>query len=74
MTVKELIKKLQGFDPNTMVVIDSVLEAGINDATTVRLIDIALNVNSDPYCAPHEEARLLLNPERYNIVKALIIY
>jgi hypothetical protein len=56
MKVKELIEQLQTFDPE-LVVIQHGYEGGYNEASRVRTIEIALNVNDEWYYGPHEEYR-----------------
>jgi hypothetical protein len=53
MTVKELIEKLQKFDPGMIVVVDG-YEGGVNDVSTAREIDIILNCHDEWYYGKHE--------------------
>jgi hypothetical protein len=53
MTVKELIKMLQGFDDNLRVVVAG-YEGGFNDLSRAEPIELNLNVNDEWYYGPHE--------------------
>lgn len=53
MNVKELIEKLQAFDPELMVVRDG-YEGGVTEATEVDEVKIALNVNDEWYFGEHD--------------------
>ena len=53
MKVKELIEKLQAFDPEHMVVVSG-YEGGVTEATQTEFITIALNVNTSWYYGEHE--------------------
>lgn len=53
MTVKQLIQKLEQFDPNHMVIIHG-YEGGVDEATRVSEVPIKLNVNEQWYYGSHE--------------------
>ena len=53
MKVKELIEKLQEFDPELMVIRDG-YEGGVSEATQTEFVTIALNVNTSWYYGEHE--------------------
>ena len=53
MKVKELIERLQAFDPELEVMRDW-YEGGIENATEVDVVKVALNVNQMWYYGSHE--------------------
>ena len=53
MKVKELIEKLQEFNPELMVVVSG-YEGGVSEATQNELVTIALNVNTKWYYGEHD--------------------
>ena len=53
MKVKELIEKLQQFDPELMVVVSG-YEGGVSEASQNEFVTIALNVNTSWYYGEHE--------------------
>ena len=53
MNIKELIEKLQAFDPELRVVVDG-YEGGVKDAGYVVEETIALNVHEEWYYGEHE--------------------
>jgi preprotein translocase subunit YajC len=53
MKVKELIEKLQEYDPELMV-IRSGYEGGVAKVTHAEFVTIALNVNTSWYYGEHE--------------------
>lgn len=53
MNVKELIEKLQSYDPELMVVISG-YEDGVNEAKHAADVNIALNVHAEWYYGKHE--------------------
>lgn len=53
MTIKELIQKLQQFDPSLPVLLSG-YEGGVYQPNKVYEVTIALNVNDAWYYGPHE--------------------
>ncbi len=53
MTVGELIKALQNFDPSHPVVVDG-YEGGYSDTTYIQSIELIRNVNEPYYYGPHD--------------------
>jgi len=53
MNVKQLIKQLQQFDPETMAVVAG-YEGGYNEISDVGAIRLNLNVNNEWYYGKHE--------------------
>jgi predicted AAA+ superfamily ATPase len=53
MKVKELIEKLQKFDPEIIVVVDG-YEDGVNEPQDPCIININLNVNEEWYYGKHQ--------------------
>ena len=53
MIVKDLIDQLQTLDPELLVLGDG-YEGGLKELKHVRVVEIALNVNSEWYYGPHE--------------------
>lgn len=63
MTVKQLIEKLQGFDPEAMAVVAG-YEGGYNEISDAGDIVLKLNVNKEWYygkhkCDDHGECRAI---------------
>lgn len=54
MKIKDLITKLQSFDPDLDVCLNG-YEGGVYEMKDVRLTEVALNVNEEWYYGPHEE-------------------
>ena len=54
MKVKELIEKLQGFDPELMVVRPG-YEGGVTELESATEVMLALNVNEEWYYGEHDE-------------------
>ena len=75
MNVKQLIKKLQEYDPK-LPVISSGYEGGYLDIDTVLKQKIALNVNTEWYYGPHEAENnysIKDDLDKYTIVDAVFI-
>lgn len=53
MKVRELIEKLQQFDPEMMVVLDG-YEGGVDELKYVQSANVALNFNEEGYYGKHE--------------------
>lgn len=53
MTIEELIKKLQEFDPKLPVLLSG-YEGGVYQPSRVSQVTIAINVNDQWYYGPHE--------------------
>jgi len=53
MKVKDLIKELQSYDPELMVVIDG-YEGGVDEATKAIDVSLKLDVNTEWYYGKHE--------------------
>lgn len=56
MTVGELIKRLQEYDPETMVVVNG-YEGGVNACSSCKEESIKLGANSEWYYGNHEIVR-----------------
>jgi hypothetical protein len=56
MTVKELIEKLQAFDPESMVVRPG-YEGGVTEVQYAFKTLLALNVNEEWYYGEHDEVK-----------------
>ena len=54
MKVKELVEKLQGFDPELMVVRPG-YEGGVTEVQEVIEVMLAFNVNQELYYGEHDE-------------------
>jgi len=54
MKVKELIEKLQTFDPEMMVVRPG-YEGGLKEISYAEVVPVALNYNAEWYYGEHEE-------------------
>jgi hypothetical protein len=67
MNVRELIEKLQRYDPETMVVVNG-YEGGVNPCCICREKLIKLGVNSEWYYGNHE----IVDNEEYDC-KAILI-
>ena len=52
MTVKELISKLESFDPNMLVVVDG-YEGGYDDPQEPHRIPVILNFHTESYYGKH---------------------
>jgi hypothetical protein len=68
MKVKELIQKLQEYDPETMVVVNG-YEGGVNACSVCREESIKLGVNSEWYYGNHE----IVEEEEESDCKAILI-
>jgi hypothetical protein len=68
MKVKELIEKLQGYDPETMVVVNG-YEGGVNACSSCKEEHIKLGVNSEWYYGNHE----IVEEEEESDCKAILI-
>lgn len=53
LTIRELINELEGYDPDTPVVVSG-YEGGFSDANSVRTILLERDVHTDWYYGPHE--------------------
>lgn len=58
MKVKQLIEELQLFDQDLEVYVDG-YEGGINDAQSIKPIEVVRNVNDEWYYGRHENASVL---------------
>ena len=76
MTVKELIEQLQKLDPDIHVMTGG-YEGGYRDVNYGGgFTDVALNVHTQWYYGPHEEADdtyYIQDKSHYQIVKAIIL-
>lgn len=54
MRVRDLIERLQGLDPDLMVVRPG-YEGGYKDVSEIKVTELVLNYNNSPYYGPHEE-------------------
>lgn len=73
MKVKDLIEELSQYSPD-MEVVTSGYEGGYAEVSSISPVEVLLNVNSEWYYGPHEEAEGFLgqNPEKYE--KATVCY
>lgn len=53
MTIEELIKELQQYDPKLPVLLSG-YEGGVYLPNRMRKVNVALNVNKEWYYGPHE--------------------
>lgn len=73
MKVKDLIEKLQQFDPELMVVRDG-YEGGVEEATYAEEVSIALNVNEAWYYGSHELIYQGEEQPGHQVAQAIRIY
>ena len=76
MKVKELIERLQALDPELEVMRDG-YEGGVENATEVDVVDVALNVNEAWYYGSHEVVYKVYKDDKHpghEIIKAVRIY
>lgn len=76
MTVKELIEQLQQLDPETRVMTNGYEGGYRNVYYEGGLMEIALNVHTQWYYGPHEDAYdtfSVPDKSQYQIVKAIIL-
>lgn len=73
MKVKDLIEKLQGFDPELMVVRDG-YEGGVTEANYADEVKIALNVNKEWYYGEHDALHSDDEHEGHERAQAVRIY
>jgi len=53
MKVKDLIEKLQRYDPETMVVVNG-YEGGVDTCTSCKEVRVMFNINKEWYYGNHE--------------------
>lgn len=68
MKVKELIKELQQYDPEQLVVVNG-YEGGVNACSSCEEVSVKLGVNSEWYYGNHEIVR---NDEEFDCNAVLI--
>ena len=75
MTVKDLIEKLQAFDPALMVVRDG-YEGGVCEVIDISTKTVALNANTAWYYGDHEILYVGENNEAYypDSARATVVY
>lgn len=73
MKIKDLIEILSQFNPETRVIVAG-YEAGFNDITDIKLIQIKLNVNKEWYYGAHEELNQSINQDSSNLTEFTAIY
>lgn len=74
MTIKELIERLSQIEDQNIRVMTRGYEGGYDDASIYfRIINVALNVNSEWYYGSHEMVSENHNYKDKEIVKAIVL-
>lgn len=73
MKIKDLIEILSQFNPETRVIVAG-YEGGFNDLTSIKPIQIKLNVNKKWYYGAHDKINQIINQDSSNSTEVTAIY